>query len=666
MTMRRRMKEDNRGIALISVMICVMLSFLLSATIMRVSLLSYLQKGIAKQATSTFYENETFVDDIKLGVQQKVAMAFANSSSTSQANFLANFKSALLAAGTGGTEKAQLESALAGFIHNTDTMKVVSVTVEGEGGVLFKPEGEGEYVIKNVRIEYTDNTKDGYVSNIKTDIRIRSPFYVITTSNTSGGYSMFAGGGFTINPSSTAKPCVLHMKGDIYIGFDNSDSRKTTVSTTKGSENYTLLTNAMASEWVKDACVQFESAANVTINGDVYVRGHSRLVILSGDVDVRGKIYVSSTSCLIVSTSAKLTCQDIVLGCSDSSSYSGGDSISDGYDLGNTDSVKKVFTKLPETCDSHDKDQWWTGSCGGLYLWDGSKAERVYKVTTSRSTANAQVAKVDSAGNIVYGADGKRVMESLAYEVQKVNSFTVSTKNRTAASVSCINLKTMNYPDRMVSRTIDGTTYNFDVEFVKLVDVEYYIRGTKGTPSIDGASKLTNHPTNSDGSKWNAPYTTTSGDGRWRDIVGQGLNIHINTMVGYVEIANSGSHFFMPSYGSEISFNDQNTNQNCFGVYISPGKMVGTAKEGNAYISSLLSLVDDHYDTMKAYFDAVGQTVLPGDADMKYRVVNNMFNGGIKIFYEGGGSGGGGVIVTHDEVKNKALEVVTFENWEKY
>ena len=126
MTMRRRMKEDNRGIALISVMICVMLSFLLSATIMRISLLSYLQKGIAKQATTTFYENETFVDDIKLGVQQKVAMAFANSSSNSQASFLANFKTALLAAGTGGTEKAKLESALASFIQNSEALKVSS------------------------------------------------------------------------------------------------------------------------------------------------------------------------------------------------------------------------------------------------------------------------------------------------------------------------------------------------------------------------------------------------------------------------------------------------------------------------------------------------------------------------------------------------------------
>ena len=75
MFMRRRLKNDDRGIALISVMICVMLCFLLSATIMRISLLSYLQKGIGKQSTSTFYENESFVDDIKLGVQQKVAVA---------------------------------------------------------------------------------------------------------------------------------------------------------------------------------------------------------------------------------------------------------------------------------------------------------------------------------------------------------------------------------------------------------------------------------------------------------------------------------------------------------------------------------------------------------------------------------------------------------------
>ena len=153
MTMRRRLKEDNRGIALISVMICVMLSFLLSATIMRVSLLSYLQKGVARQATSTFYENEAFVDDIKLGVQQKVAIAFASSSSKSQATFLANFKSALLGVGTGSTDKAKLESALKGFITNSETDKVISVSVDGEGGNLFIEEGEGEYVFKNVRVE---------------------------------------------------------------------------------------------------------------------------------------------------------------------------------------------------------------------------------------------------------------------------------------------------------------------------------------------------------------------------------------------------------------------------------------------------------------------------------------------------------------------------------
>ena len=148
MFMRRRLKEDDRGIALISVMITVMLSFLLSATIMRVSLLSYLQKGVAKQSTETFYENESFVDDIKMGVQQKVATAFANSSSKSQTSFLNNFKTALLSAGTpSASEKTRLETALKSFITNTDTLKVVSVKVDGEGGVLFKQEGDGEIVI---------------------------------------------------------------------------------------------------------------------------------------------------------------------------------------------------------------------------------------------------------------------------------------------------------------------------------------------------------------------------------------------------------------------------------------------------------------------------------------------------------------------------------------
>ena len=87
----QEMRKDNRGIALISVMICATLCLLLSATILRVSILSYRQKAIGKQSASTFYENEVYVDDIKMGLQAKVAEAFAESSTTSRTNFVTNF-----------------------------------------------------------------------------------------------------------------------------------------------------------------------------------------------------------------------------------------------------------------------------------------------------------------------------------------------------------------------------------------------------------------------------------------------------------------------------------------------------------------------------------------------------------------------------------------------
>ncbi|MBO4789155.1 MAG: hypothetical protein J5531_09670 [Lachnospiraceae bacterium] len=686
------LRKDNHGIAMISVMICATLCLLLSATILRVSLLSYRQKAIGKQSASTFYENEVYVDDIKMGLQAKVASAVAVSSTTSRTSFVSNFKTALLAdGGVVGTDKDKLEKALTSYLTGYDATaankpKIITVTVEGytQGGTTqyFDESVEGEIVIKNVRIRYTDVAKGGYVSEVKTDIRIRSPYVSQTPSGNSGGYSMFAGGGFSIEPQNTAKPNVLHMRGDIYIGYDKTDTNRiTTVNTKKGNANYTLLTNAAATEWQKDTCIQWEESASVTINGDVYVKGYSKLVLLSGDVDVRGKIYISSTSQLIVSTNATLKCQDIILNCSDTD-YSGGDSIADGYeaDGANENTTNwKVYYSLPKPADSHDKSEWWYDGgkiYDGLYLWDGSKAERVYKVTTEREEVKAQVSKVDSSGAIVYKADGSRDKEEVDYKVQKVKSLKVSSKSLTSSGISCITLDAMNFPDRMVTKKIDGTNYEFDVEFVRMVDVEYYIKGTKNNPWTDNAERLSNHPTDSDGNKWESPYTyEKSSDGQTVKVgrtqnfkKKDGGSVEVKVMVGSIETGNNGSHFFMPSYGTNIVFNDQNNNMNSFGIYISPGKIVGTAKEQNSYISSLLSLVDGNAVNAKKFFDGVGRTVLPGSADEKYRVINNMFNGGIKIFYSDSSSstGGGSQTITNtDRANNASLEIISFENWEK-
>ncbi|MBO4788299.1 MAG: hypothetical protein J5531_05295 [Lachnospiraceae bacterium] len=669
--MRRELERDNRGIALISVMVGVMLCLLLSATIMRVSYLSFLQKSIGEKTTTTFYENEMFVDDLKLGIQKVVAQAAVGVSTTSSdatQDFILAMKTGL---GTGSV--TTLNARLQSFLKEDDTIYDVKVSVEGEviGGIKkYVVEENGDLIIKNVLITYKTKPS-GYLSKVNTDIRIRSPFYNVEAISSSGGYSMFAGGGFTINPNSTVKPNILHMSGDIYIGYDKSDSRKNEVNTKKGTQNYTLLTNAMATEWKKYVCIEWEAGSNVTINGDVYISGYSKLLIMSGNVDVRGKIYVSNTSQVIISTSAKLTCQDIILGCSEN--YTGGDSIADGYD--STSVGAKDYTTLPKACESPTKADWWydTGAnriYDGLYIWNGSKAERIYKVTTEREEVKAKVTKYDSSGAVVYAGDGSRAKEEVDYKVQRVKSLKVTSSSRNNTTLDCLVVDVMNFPDRMITKKIDGVNYDFDVEFVKLVDVEYYIRGTKNSPYIDNATRVTNYPkTPNTETKWGAPYTTSTdiqGSGRKLNFKKKdGSTIEVKTMVGAIETGNNGSHFLMPSYGTNIVFNDQNNNMNSFGVYISPNKIEGTAKEMNSYISSLLSLVEDNYDNAKKFFDALGQRTLPGSAAEQYRVINNMFNGGIKVFYESNSGGGGGGTVSTDVTRNSTVEAVTLENWSK-
>ena len=53
------------------------------------------------------------------------------------------------------------------------------------------------------------------------------------------------------------------------------------------------------------------------------------------------------------------------------------------------------------------------------------------------------------------------------------------------------------------------------------------------------------------------------------------------------------------------------------------------------------------------------------ESNLEKYCINNLFRGGIKNLLNGG-STGTGQTTTHDETKNKSLEVVTFENWEKY
>ena len=673
MVMRSQLRKDNRGIALISVMICATLCLLLSATILRVSLLSYRQKAISKQAASTFYENEAIVDDIKMGLQAKVATAFAVSSTTSRANFVTNFKSSLLSdGGTVGSDKDKIEKALKSYLTGydpTSTIKDISVTVEGydDGGTIkyFDESVAGEIVIKNVRIRYTDLERGGYVSEVKTDIRIRSP-YVSESTSTGGGYSMFAGSGFTIPAGSTAKPAMLTIEGDIYVGYDPNTAVK----------SGDTVVSATAMVWSNMETIYWPENSSVTINGDVKISGGSNLVIYSNDVDVRGTIYVSNTSNLIIHTGAKVKCQNIIVECPERTET--GERWFDKWENVFLDH-KPTLDELPSWFNPNQYNDrfekrtasyivtaWNEGkSLSGNYS-SGSADTKTYLPTYGESMSSSTV----------YNTQGNK--SGLWAFTNPTSVKRINTKASRISSLPNLTLDSNNKVHPCVKKTFNGHDYYFDEEYVKLIDLDYFLTfATSQNAPFEPGKQMTTSQFSKSGKKYvsNTGLSGIStGDAARQQTYNYGSNKSntVEVMLGNVQTMNrsdnGGMFHFAIGYEAITLMNDQNTGAQSIGVYITPNSISCTCREGTSTIKALTEMADNT-SYAKTFFDGLGRQVMgTNKVDVDHQTINNFFVGGIGVFYEesSGGSGGSGQTVTnYDKEMNATIDIITFENWEK-
>lgn len=679
MIMRSQLRKDNRGIALISVMICATLCLLLSATILRVSLLSYRQKAISKQAASTFYENEAIVDDIKMGLQAKVATAFAVSSTTSRAGFVSNFKSSLLSdGGAVGSEKDKIEKALKSYLTGydpTSTIKDISVTVEGysDGGTIkyFDESVAGEIVIKNVRIRYTDLERGGYVSEVKTDIRIRSP-YVSEASGGGGGYSMFAGSGFSVTSGGAKAGVMLTIIGDIYIGYDPSTEQM------EGGK----VKSALAMDCGKATSVYWPEDSSITINGDIYVKDRSNLVILSKNVDVRGTIYVSNNSNLIISNSAIVKCKDIVVEGTYTEVLTTG-----SYFVWHDNWNQKPDQTTEPHMETYEVEQGrWTRSVhGSAYtVWTGKSLSSTYNSGSAdvKNYLPTYTYGQDINDPALYNHQGNKsgLFVWNGTKATRINQVT----NKKVSSIPGLTIDNSNNTHPRVKKKIGGTDYYFDEEYVKLIDVDYFIPYVKKCPSTFQASKqMTTDQFDKNGSKYNVKSGVSLNDisqgaaDRWQTYnYGPGKTTQVEVMIGNVQTMNRSDrdgqikqcHFAIGMEDVPLCANDNNGGAQSVGVYITPGRMTCAARELSSSIKALTDMATNK-SYAQAFFDSLGRQLMGQNSlGIDQQTINNFFVGGIKVFYEdsqGGGSGGGQSVTAADKQKNATLDIITFENWEK-
>ncbi len=701
----RKFTGNNQGVALITVIIGVMFCLLLTSTMLRVSLLGLQSRSINNQVSDTFYDSENVVDTIRLNLQNTAAKAWATSSgnsATTSKPFVAKVYELITEktypeTGSLSLSSSEKQTAIAKLTANaiqggtvTDIGDIVRFT--GDTGKL-----EG-ITIKGVEVKY-ENPKTKMVSYVKTDITIRAPLYASKKKYPLASYSMFAGSGASLwntnsyggqygNPNQCG---FLEQEGNVYIGYAG-DGIAVNVS---NRETFIL------------------SGGNVVINGNIVVSNYSNLQLTADDVEVRGTITLADNNChLIIGTATNLKCQDIIIG---------GESVADGeYTL---TSGGAIYYGTPYRCyttwmkpDGNAKQG--VGSLNnGTWHAQGETTPGYY--TSDGTTYYPNYMK--NASSIVY-IDSTNLTSSYAYDAYVYGKSDIRMQNgatkltiTTDPDDSELKRRPRRNTQRVVTESDNGgykSTHGkyYDDYFLEIIDLEYFegfmydeYDTTRNCPvnnriksSIYDPDSEKNEPESADSfegttikkqkktdDEGNAlpdnsdeefpsvtysgiDYSYTSYDGSTKKYKNPRVAVVFtgNDNSGCGNLVHSSDRPFVVSH-YDVTFHVDKNDADYTGIIFTSESV--SLKKDNGYCSgkSLLNLdTNPNLTNLKALMDTIGAHMSSsGVTNKKYVIFNNLFNGGIKRFYEKPTSGNSNyqIDVTH----NKNMDLVDTNNFEK-
>lgn len=320
--MKKKIYADNKGIALITVVIGVMFCLLLTSTMLRVSLLGLQSREINNQASDTYYDAESVIDTVRMNLQYTATQAWATSTNGENSADFVKKTFELLTQGhktydsdaslnLSDTEKAYVLNVLrANIIQGGEIVGFSSITAVKKDGVL-----QG-ITIHDIEVKYT-NPKNGMVSYLKTDMTINAPLYEGKKTYPLATYSLFVGSGATLwnAQSSSAENSLdplggaqgsdgafhqnqlgfFEQHGNVYIGW-----------TTRYNDK-----SADALKLYGGETMSF-TGESVVINGNVLLKGNSTVCFLGDYAQVNGKIFIGPKCHLVLGENTNLKCQDIV------------------------------------------------------------------------------------------------------------------------------------------------------------------------------------------------------------------------------------------------------------------------------------------------------------------------------------------------------------------
>ena len=643
-----RIRKDNRGVALITVVIGVMFCLLLTSTMLRVSLLGLNSRSVNNKTSDTYYDAETAIDSMALNIQNFAAKAWEEtkaSNTTSSKAYVEKIYSYLM--GEEYPDVADTVMDISPSSSGYTTLKSILAANLIQGGTIVSVGSVEKYIgttnsvegftIKDVKVEYVNPTT-GMMSNVKTDMTVRAPLYKKIESS---GYSMLAGGGMELKGESSQSG-TLRLSGNSYSGYKTSTYHKKdlTAEPTRKDSN-TDYSYATAVTYSNQINMFYEGAA--TFNGDLIISGNSRVAFLGGDANnrckvvVRGCIILDSTSKLFISNYTDLECRAIYVGGTgnlNNASYligSNGTYSTPNVEPAPFNHLPYAFKEKPggNGFDNTYNDYGPIFICTGVQP-DSCECGSVYTVNVSSGV-------ISNASNITFKDLEPKENES-----------------------------------------------GYDIEYLKIVDTEYMQKvktccdtwGTTYPPFASNNLGVTEEKSYTvDGeTKTDYKYKPTDYDGT----MGQHLYMYegatktIQVMIGKAdEVSNQGYHFIISA--DTLNFKDFNNGSDVWGVFIAPQIITAGEKDGGtAHIKALssvpgastLTTVGDVTKTNYQWFvDRVGSGYMnkQGSAS-KYYLVANLIHGGMSTLYSEDAS-------TQYQANvqiNSTMNLITFSNFERY
>ncbi|MBO4325205.1 MAG: hypothetical protein J5845_07420 [Lachnospiraceae bacterium] len=682
----KRLNRDNKGIALITVVIGVMFCLLLTSTMLRVSLLGLQSREVNKQTSDNYYDAESVIDTVRLNLQNYAAKAWAETTNGADSvNFVK--KTYELITGTAYPSSGSLTPAnKTGVITKLQANAIQGGTILSIGDIesVIGASGKLEGItIKDVEVKYEHPTTK-MVSYVKTDITISAPLYASKKKYPLASYSMFAGSGANIykaageSSSNANESGYLEQEGCVYFGWHDWNGGNADAVDITGRQTLIL------------------SGDNIVINGNVIITGHSCLQLTSvdgQDVEIRGRILIGSNSHLVISEKTNLKCQDICFFTSDSTSDV--KSSSTNY----TSLAKQNANQSAPSNFSFETTVNNTTKAGLPYDW--------YNKTLSTNPYYGSGHSIVYA-KMRYNSSTHEPEASAVYDTDIVNGrVTVqTTPSKTLTAEGHISLA-MNSNGDIIDEELkakprtnqfvnsNGQTVtlknSYDPFFLEMVDGEYFEKFLDLEPTKNGKCEcyVSGNPVSSESIKngkyrWNGNSldpgsANVNSNSSQREITYNGVTLNGTSnpkfWLGFTSVGtaipnpvNVSSRPFVLAK-DKITINMDVDGADYCGIVITSANVEFKKDTGYCSGKSLLLLdtsADKH--NLVAFMDEVGKRMSGTgnvlESDYKYLIFNNLFNGGVARFTNTSGSGGGSGFIA-DEEHNKGLNLIGTSNYEK-